>query len=79
MTYPDINDKKFNNKINKRYKNYTIPKKKKTFKQICYPSEYKLQPQQKFLAKYVNPDTPYKGILVFHRIGAGKTCTGEGS
>lgn len=75
MSYPDIDDKKFNNKINNKYKNYTVSKKKKTFKQICYPSEYKLQPQQKFLSKYINPNTPYKGVLVFHRIGAGKTCT----
>ena len=23
----------------------------------------------------INPRTPYKGILIYHRIGAGKTCT----
>lgn len=75
MSAPNIKDKKFYKKINTKYKNYTIPKKKKTFNQICYPKEFKLQPQQKFLSKYINPKTAYKGVLVFHRIGAGKTCT----
>ena len=75
MSYPQFRDKNFYKKINTRYKKYTIPKKKKTFNQICYPKEYKLQPQQIFLSKYISPNTPYKGVLVFHRIGAGKTCT----
>ncbi|MBA42775.1 MAG: hypothetical protein CMF62_02055 [Magnetococcales bacterium] len=55
--------------------NLKFLKKKKTFNQICYPKEFKLQPQQRFLGEYLNPKTPYKGLLVFHRIGAGKTCT----
>tara|TARA_Y100000780_G_C13690793_1_gene419472 strand:+ start:1364 stop:3076 length:1713 start_codon:yes stop_codon:yes gene_type:complete len=75
MKYPDIKDKEFNKKIYNKYKKYEIPKKKKTFKQICYPKEFILQPQQKFLSDFMKPTTPYKGLLVFHRIGAGKTCT----
>ena len=73
--YPNIKDDDFNERINKKYKKYTIPNKKRTMKQICFPQEYELQMPQKFLAQYINPDTPYKGILIFHRIGAGKTCT----
>lgn len=75
MSYPEIEDDNFYSKINKKYKKYTVPKIKKSFKQICYPKEYKLQPQQELLAKYINPKTDYRGLLVFHRIGAGKTCT----
>jgi len=75
MSYPELEDDNFYSRINRKYKRYTIPKKKKTFNQICFPKEYKLQPQQELLAKYVNPKTDYKGLLVFHRIGAGKTCT----
>ncbi|AYV78423.1 MAG: SNF2-like helicase [Edafosvirus sp.] len=75
MSYPSINDKDFYNKINKIYHKYKIPQKKKTLKEICFPKEFELQPPQKFVAKYINPETPYKGILIFHRIGAGKTCT----
>lgn len=75
MSYPDIDDPNFYKKINKKFKNYHLPKKKKSFKQICFPQEFQLQLPQKFLAQYINPKTPYKGVLIFHRIGAGKTCT----
>ena len=75
MVYPTIKDNEFYNKINRIYKKYTIPKEKKTLKQICFPSKYELQIPQKFLAEYINPNTPYKSVLVYHRIGAGKTCT----
>lgn len=75
MTYPDIKDKAFYKKINDKYDKYLIPRKKKSFNEICFPKEYELQVPQKFLAEYINPKTPYKDILIFHRIGAGKTCT----
>lgn len=74
-SYPKINDEEFYDKINKKYKKYTIPKKKGTFNQICFPKEYQLQIPQNFLAQYISPKTPYRGVLIFHRIGAGKTCT----
>lgn len=74
MSYPIIKDDNFYKKINKKFEKYKIPKKKKSFKQICYPKSYELQIPQIFLSKYINPKTPYKGVLVYHRIGAGKTC-----
>ena len=63
-------------KTNNAYKKYYIPKKQKSFKEICFPKEFSLQPQQLFLAEYMGPQSLYKqnGILVFHQIGAGKTC-----
>lgn len=75
MSYPKIDDEDFYSRINKKYKRHEIPKKKKPFRQICFPTDFQLQIPQKFLANYINPKTPYKGILIFHRIGAGKTCT----
>lgn len=73
--YPKIKEKEYSKEIERIYKKYKIPKKRKTFEEICYPKKYKLQIPQKFVSKYINPETPYKGVLVFHRIGAGKTCT----
>jgi len=73
--YTNINDDNFYQFINKKYSQYKIPKKQKTLKQICFPSKYEFQIPQKFLAEFINPKTPYKGILIYHRIGAGKTCT----
>lgn len=73
--YPEIDDSEFYEKINKIYKNFKIPKPKKTFDEICFPKKFQLQLPQQFVSQYINPKTEYKGLLVYHRIGAGKTCT----
>jgi hypothetical protein len=75
MSYPNISDPNFNTKITNKFKKYKIPKKRKSFEQICFPKEFELQLPQQLLSKIINPNTPYKGMLVYHRIGAGKTCT----
>ena len=72
--YPKFNDPKFNKKINLLFKKYKIAKKKNNIKDICFPKRFKLQIPQKFVAEFINPRTPYKGLLIFHQIGAGKTC-----
>jgi superfamily II DNA or RNA helicase len=74
MSYPSIKDNKFYDKIHKLYKKYEIPKKKLSIDEYCKPKEFKLQEPQQFLPEYINPKTPYKSILIYHRIGAGKTC-----
>lgn len=73
--YPHITDKDFYEKINKIYKRFKVKKAKHTLESICYPKGFKLQLPQQFLSEFLNPATPYTGILVYHRIGAGKTCT----
>lgn len=73
--YADIDDSDFYQFVDKKYAKYKIPAKQKSLKQICFPSKYEFQIPQKFLAEFINPKTPYTGILVYHRIGAGKTCT----
>jgi superfamily II DNA or RNA helicase len=73
--YPEISDSEFYEGINRIYKRFTIPKSKRTFEEICFPKKFQLQLPQEFLSQYINPKTPYKGVLIYHRIGAGKTCT----
>lgn len=75
MKYPSINDDNFYDKIYDIYKQYRVKKEDKTLEDICYPKGFKLQLPQQFLSEFINPKTPYMGILVYHRIGAGKTCT----
>ena len=75
MSYPDIDDPKYFDKITDKYIKFKIPKKRKTFDEICFPKKYELQLPQKFLGEFINPKTPYKSVLVFHKIGSGKTCT----
>src|SRR5579885_3563421 len=70
----DIENPNFNKFIKRKYKNFIIPKQRNTIEKICFPKEYKIQIPQLFLSEYINPKTPYRGILVYHRIGAGKTC-----
>jgi hypothetical protein len=33
-----------------------------------------LQEQQKFIRAYINQETPFRGLLVWHGLGSGKTC-----
>lgn len=73
--YPKISDDEFYAKIHDIYRSYRIPKNKLTADQFCRPRKFKLQPPQRFVANYINPRTPYKSLLIYHRIGAGKTCS----
>jgi hypothetical protein len=73
-TYPDIKDKNLEKKIGLKFKSLKQPN-KPSFKELCYPTEFKLQESQIFPSKFINPSTPYKGVLLLHRIGAGKTCS----
>lgn len=75
VKYPAITSQDFYKKINAIYSPYKAPKNNKTLEEICYPKQFKLQLPQMFLAEFINPATPYMGILVYHRIGSGKTCT----
>ena len=68
--------------ITKTFKKYIVSKSNEKMEIYCLPKKFKLQPQQIFLANYLlskfSPWTMYnniRGILLFHQIGAGKTCT----
>ena len=41
---------------------------------IC-SRKFELQEHQSFLSNFINPDTPYKGVLIFHGTGTGKIST----
>jgi hypothetical protein len=73
--YPNISDDNFYKKISNIYNKFKVPKSNKTIDDICRPKSFKLQLPQTFLSNFINPNTPYMGMLVYHRIGAGKTCT----
>lgn len=61
-----------------KYRKYKI-KKPPSFKAFCYPQGYSVQPQQRWIGEYMAPGAigdiaAHREILLFHRIGAGKTC-----
>lgn len=72
--YPKIEDKDFYKKISTIFNKFKIKDKKLNLDDICYPDKFKLQIPQQMVSNFINPSTPYKGILLFHQIGAGKTC-----
>ena len=85
-TYPEYNDPNFQERIYKKREFYfhKMPDRpimdkyediEKYRKNICVNKKGLLK-QQAFLSNYINPNTPYRGILIFHGVGTGKTCAG---
>ena len=69
--------------INKKFIKYKIPISSKNDKMedYCMPKKFTLQQQQLFLSDLLSSDlSPFnnkdiRGILIYHQIGSGKTCT----
>ena len=57
----------------KQYPELKIKKPLPTFEEFCYPKNYAVQKQQKFASEYMKKSKS-RELLVFHKIGAGKTC-----
>lgn len=83
-TYPEPTDPNFQSKIYKKREFYyhKLPDRPKMDKyqdvkayrdKICESKDGLLE-HQSFLSNFINPDTPYKGLLIFHGTGTGKTC-----
>ena len=83
ISYPEYDDPNFQSKIYKKREFYyhKIPElpELKTYKDIksyrdnICGGQLKLYEHQSFLANFINPNTPYKGLLIFHGVGTGKT------
>ena len=83
FSYPDTNADDFQKKIYEKREFYyhKIPKPeqvksyaelKKVRDEICSVN-VNLQSHQSLLANFINPQTPYRGVLIFHGLGSGKT------
>ena len=85
-TYPELNDDHFQKKLmrKKEFYSHKIEERKnmdnyqniKNYRDKICTGVPQLLPQQAFLGNYINPDTPYKGVLVFHGLGTGKCVRG---
>lgn len=83
-TYPMPTDPNFQEKIYKKREFYyhKIPGRDalknyddiKNYRDKICSRKFTLQEHQALLSNFINPDTPYKGLLVFHGTGTGKTC-----
>lgn len=45
------------------------------WKEACSSEQFELTHAQLFLRNFMNPHTPYNGVLLFHGVGVGKTCS----
>lgn len=83
-TYPSPNENDFQNKIYQKREFYyhKIPYRDvltkysdiKEYRDNICARDFRLHEHQSFLSNFINPDTPYKGLLIFHGTGTGKTC-----
>ncbi len=83
FSYPDTNADDFQKKIYEKREFYyhkipkpdqvkSYPELKKVRDEICSVN-VNLQSHQSLLANFINPQTPYRGVLIFHGLGSGKT------
>ena len=46
---------------------------------VCKKNEkFELSPHQEFIKRFISYNTPYNGVLLFHGLGSGKTCSAIG-
>ena len=76
-SYPDYNDPSFNTDLTKKAEFFHCKGLLDLIEleEKCYPTNFELGNHQKFLKNFMNKNTPYRGILIFHGVGVGKTCT----
>ena len=85
FSYPSVDDNNFNSKIypKREFNVHKIEKRKilkdysdiKDYRDSICKGEFRLREQQIILKNFISPDTPYKGLLIIHGTGTGKTCT----
>ena len=64
------NRKEFPEWVTKTFKQYSICDKKKKNKK----EKFEFLPRQKFIRDYLSHESPYRGLLLYHGLGTGKTC-----
>lgn len=78
IPYPDILDKNFITKLNKKYEfavNKTDGDKWQTQEEACNLELFKLFKHQRALKNFFNPLTHYRSLLLVNALGSGKTCS----
>lgn len=76
ILYPTFEDKHFQKKISfKKEFNYQTKQIEKT---CDSHTRFQLEPHQEFVKRFISYNTPYNGLLLFHGLGSGKTCSAIG-
>ena len=76
--YPDIYETDISKKLlsKEELNRHIIPIETGNLNDKCNTKFFELSPHQLFLKNLLSPNTQYKGLLIFHGVGVGKTCSG---
>lgn len=76
-TYPSYKENNFTFSLTdkKEFNQYMISEADKN-NISCSKRTFELSPHQLFIKSFISKNTPYNGILLFHGVGTGKTCSG---
>lgn len=76
--YPDIFEDDISDKLlaKEELRRHIIPSEVGTISDKCDSKFFELAPHQLFLKNLLSPNTQYRGILIFHGVGVGKSCSG---
>ena len=83
MKYPHIQDQQLQNKVylKKEFQHFYESNAEKDIEQedekgvLCASTEFELAPHQMFVKTFLSNNTPYNGLLLYHGMGSGKTCS----
>ncbi len=87
LKYPHLQNKDFQKKISLKkefqYKyDGTIKNiiEENNKQELCKQNDidFELSPHQEFVKRFMNFNTPYNGLLLYHGLGSGKTCSAIG-
>jgi hypothetical protein len=80
--YPSLDDPQFAYKISTRKEfydtRYEKPDSSKAIEEVSDKlcnAEFELAPHQMFVRNFLSFQTPYNGLLLYHGLGSGKTCS----
>ena len=85
LPYPHLDDSNFQKKISLKTEfqyNYNgkIEDIVEKSENVCQSrgNKFNLAPHQEFVKRFISNNTPYNGLLLFHGLGSGKTCSSIG-
>lgn len=76
-SYPSINNPNFIYELSKKaeFYHHKMLLNQGDLEKKCTQNKFQLGNHQQFLKSFINEETPYKGLLIFHGVGVGKTCS----
>ena len=73
--YPDVSDPNFAARLARKTEFYEL-RSEPVAEDSCQRAvgEFSATSIQRLVARFLHPDTPYNGVLLYHGVGVGKTC-----